>query len=296
MAQPAALKVVRRRAALGLSAVLLAVLGIVTPVGATIPTCLAAAGGHRVALVIEHGTGSQLVSCVWFSGDTISGADILKQSGVEYATTVYGGLGAAVCQIDAEPATYPPSCWTASSPYWTMFVARDGGPWTLSSLGITAQVFRDGDAEGFRYESQASGTVPPTAAGRCPPSPSPTAPQVPAPTASLLPVTTPAETSAPTGAPTRAPVPSDSPAVAAPSGTGSLAVAPTGGPSSPDPTTIAADPVSGTGAPAPPSSAPATEPVGSQAADVAGIWLVVAIVAILLIALGAHGRRRRHAR
>ena len=293
---PNTLRMARRRAALGLSAVLLAVLGAVAPVGATTPTCAAAEGSQRVALVIEHGNGSQIVTCIGFSGDTISGADVLKQSGVEYATTVYGGLGAAVCQIDVEPTSYPPSCWTASSPYWAVFVARGGGPWAPSSLGISAQVFRDGDAEGFRYESQTAGAVPPTAAGRCRPSPSPSARPGPVPTASPLPAATHTATSVPTRAPTRSPVPVGSPAAATPSGTASLDIAPTGGPSSLDLPTAPDDPARGVGASALPPTAPGTGSVGSSAADMAGAGLVVAVVAILLIALGFNARRRRRSR
>ena len=276
----------RRRVALGLSAVLLAVLSVVAPVGATTPTCAAADGTHRVALVIEHGDGSQLVRCVAFSENSISGADVLKRSGVEYATTVYGGLGAAVCQVDNEPASYPPSCWTSSSPYWAMFVARAGGPWALSSLGISAQVFRDGDAEGLRYESQTAGAIPPDAAGRCPTdaSPTPSAPPAPAPTASPLPSAARTTTAKPTVAPTRTPAQS---------------LAPTGQP------TAATDPSAVAGVSAAPSALSGPGPAGSSAgsspgsspanglANGLGPWLAVAAVVVLLLAAAVGARRRR---
>jgi hypothetical protein len=152
-------------------------------------TCDAASGSHHVALVVQHGDGSTASKCVSFSGASLTGEQVLEQSGVEYRTVDFGGLSAAVCQVDGEPALFPPTCWTSSSPFWELFVARKGGGWTWSSLGMSAQVFHDGDAEGFRYEAQ-SDQSPPKILGSCPsatptpnPTPKPTARPTPSPTA-----------------------------------------------------------------------------------------------------------------
>lgn len=172
------------------------------------PTCAEAAGVHHAALVVEHGNGATVTACVAFTEDSITGEQLLAMSRVQYATVDYPGLGQAVCQIDGEPPTYPPSCWTASSPYWAMDVSRGGGGWTQSGLGISTQTFRDGDAEGFRYEAQGSSATPPSPAGVCPP-PVATTP-APPPTAAPRPASVAAPTAPPAGTGTAAAAPASS--------------------------------------------------------------------------------------
>jgi hypothetical protein len=142
----------------------------------------AAASGDRVAVVVQHGNGTTLSRCVAFSGDSISGEQALAKSGIQAGTLPSGGFGVAVCQLDGEPASYPPSCWTGTSPFWALFVARGSGSWQYQSVGISSIVLHDGDALGFRYQSQSS-HAPPTIAGDCPdPTPPPTAKPTPRPT------------------------------------------------------------------------------------------------------------------
>jgi hypothetical protein len=153
------------------------VIGSAAKVGPSVAGCAEAASVHHAALVVEHGGGGVVTVCVAFSEDSITGGQLLARSGVEYATAY---SGQAVCQIDHEPpdGQVPPGCWTTSSPYWAMFVSRGGGSWSMSSLGFTSQTFRDGDAEGFRYEGQSDYTAPPSPHGVCPvatpPTPLPT--------------------------------------------------------------------------------------------------------------------------
>jgi hypothetical protein len=128
------------------------------------PTCVDAAWTHHAALVVEHSDGRVIRVCVGFDSETISGDQLLAVSGIEAATAGTAAFGKEVCQVDGEPATYPNTCWTTTSPYWVVFVSRAGGTWTASNLGVSSQVFADGDAEGFRYDPQ-SGPEPP------PPSP-----------------------------------------------------------------------------------------------------------------------------
>jgi hypothetical protein len=127
--------------------------------------------------VVEHENGSMVKTCVPFSEVQITGEQVLQRSGVEYSTQPYGGFGDAVCQIDYEPAQLTNNCFQDGK-YWAMFVSRGGGSWQSSSLGISSQTFRDGDAEGFRYESQSDSSTPPSPAGVCPPPIPATAPPV----------------------------------------------------------------------------------------------------------------------
>jgi hypothetical protein len=192
-------------------------------------TC-AAASGDRVAVVVQHANGTTLSRCVSFAGASITGEQALAASGIEAGTLPSGGFGVAVCQLDGEPASYPPSCWTGTSPFWAMFIARGGGSWQYSSVGVSSLVLHDGDALGFRYQSQSS-HAPPTSAGDCPdltppPTPKPTPRPTARPTVQPTPPSTPTASRAapPSAAPTDA-----APASEAPSGTLPAASAGDGG-------------------------------------------------------------------
>lgn len=131
-------------------------------------SCAAAATSHHAALVIEHGDGSVLRVCVGFNSATLTGEQILQASHVEYATVDYGALGKALCRVDMEPASYPPTCWSTTSPYWATFISHTDGTWAVAARGISNQTYGDGDAEGVRYDPQSGAPAPPPpAAGTC---------------------------------------------------------------------------------------------------------------------------------
>jgi hypothetical protein len=136
-----------------------------TKAGLSVAGCAQAATVHHAALVVDNPGAITVTRCVAFTEDSITGDQLLARSGVEYATAY---SGQAVCQINNQPAQYPATCWTSSSPYWAFYVSRGGGSWAFSNLGFASQTFRDGDAEGFRYEGQSDYSVPPSPAGVCP--------------------------------------------------------------------------------------------------------------------------------
>ncbi|HLY14084.1 MAG TPA: hypothetical protein VKR24_07015 [Candidatus Limnocylindrales bacterium] len=197
---------------------------------------------------------------------------------MEYRTVDFGGLSAAVCQVDSEPALFPPTCWTSSSPFWELFVARKGGGWTWSSLGMSAQVFHDGDAEGFRYEAQ-SDQLPPKILGSCPsatPTPNPTA----KPTARPTPNPTARPTAAASAGPATVPPPTLNP--------GEASSAPAPSPSQPPLGDVAgATATAGSSSDAGPTGSP--PPPGSNDGSPA---LPIAIAAIVGLAGLAVLRRR----
>jgi hypothetical protein len=164
-------RAVRIAVAAPLLAVLLTAGGIAVTHGhapGAVAPCAAATYAHRVALVVEHGNGQSLRECIGFDSATVTGEQILQASGIEFATVGYGSLGDAVCQIDHEPASYPSTCWTTTSPYWVSFVARGSGSWSTASQGVSSQTFGDGDAAGFRYDPQTGGAPAPVSpAGAC---------------------------------------------------------------------------------------------------------------------------------
>jgi hypothetical protein len=154
-------------------------------IGPAAPLCAKAASSHRVGLLVEHGDGRAVRRCVGFDTPTATALDVLQASGLEVGISSYGGgLGAAVCQIDNEPATYPPGCFTSTGLYWVLFVSHAGGAWANSNLGASNLTITNGDDIGFRYDSQTGADPPPPSpAGTCPvvtPPPAPT--RTPAPT------------------------------------------------------------------------------------------------------------------
>jgi hypothetical protein len=190
-------------------------IGVATSVagsGPAAPLCAQAAALHHVGLVVEHGDGQVIRRCVGFDSATATALAVLQASGLEVGTAAYGGgLGAAVCQIDNEPATYPPGCFTASGSYWVLFVSHSGGAWVNSDLGASTEKVAAGDDVGFRFDSQTGAALPPASpAGTCPAATPP-----------------PARTAAPSARPTASPRTAASAPSAPPSrSAGSLPTAP----------------------------------------------------------------------
>lgn len=190
-----------------LAAAVVCGLAIAVPTGPAHPACVRAAGEHHVALVVEHGDGRVVTACVAFTGGMITGEQILNASGIEWGAADYGSLGKAVCQVDHEPATYPPNCLQAGHPYWATFLARGGGGWSTTPYGVSRQTYVDGDAAGLRYDPPTGSPAAPPPPGPCPPPPLPPAP--PANSALSTAPPTPGGVSAP------APAPADSSASSA---------------------------------------------------------------------------------
>ncbi|MBA4180730.1 MAG: hypothetical protein C0506_09100 [Anaerolinea sp.] len=128
----------------------------------------AARADGEAGLVIQHGDGSVDTYCVAFSGDSITGKDLLKR--VNIPTEDYGGL---VCAIGTNPAE---GCFGASSfdsctckysgsgTYWAYFTASYGKSWVYSALGFTQAKAKDGDLQAWRWGRGGanSAPVPPT--------------------------------------------------------------------------------------------------------------------------------------
>jgi hypothetical protein len=261
-------RLLRITLALPVLAVGLGAASSVARLGPAVPLCVQAASSHRVGLVVEHGDGRVIRRCVGFGTATATALAVLQGSGLEVGISSYGGgLGAAVCQIDNEPATYPPGCFTATGSYWVLFLSRAGGGWAVSSLGASNVTVANGDDIGFRYDPQ-TGADPP------PPSPAGTCPTV-------------------TPPPARTPTPAAR-ATPPPRATSSPAAATTSRPATPRPTTT---PASGVLGRVTPGATPA--PVGAlrAASDRPGVNVGLLLAAVgaggLVGVLGARSLRRR---
>jgi len=293
------------------------------PVGAQSP--------HHAALVVDFGDGRVVVRVVAFSGDTISGAELLQQSGLDVAVMVNVGGAAALCAVEGVGCAPTPQecfCQCRGSPcrYWGYFHLQDGA-WVYAGMGAASHDLRDGDVDGWVWgdgavppplltwdeiwarSGAAQPTVPPPAATTAPPPP---ATAVPPPTAAptAYPATrapgtaVPPATGAPTAYPvTRAPGTAVPPATAAPT---APAATPTPETALPTRTLAPARPsmVPTTGMPIAATAPAAVSPVGGQetplpaAAGAGGRipWGSLAAfggIAALLVGLGLWVRRRR---
>jgi hypothetical protein len=264
------------------------------------PVAVAAAAGdcpaaaHHAEVVFEHANGASLAVCVGFAAPTISGVDLIRQTGIEVDMQQYGGAGEAVCQLDNEPQPVPGNCF-GTSHYWALFVSSRCAGWQYAASGISSQDFSDGDLEGFHFVPQ-SGTrgPPPGPGGSCPPiaastpAPTPVPPTSPPATAASV-----HATSAPAPSSSRPATPTASPSTAAQPTAASSAAASTAAAVAAIPTRsdtpstqppIAAGPLRRTG------EAPAPAPSGAP------LWawaLGGLVVAGLAISLGVRTMRRR---
>jgi hypothetical protein len=264
------------------------------PVAVTAAAGDCPAAAHHAEVVVEHANGTSLAVCVGFAAPTISGVDLIRQTGIEVDMQQYGGAGEAVCQLDNEPQPVPGNCF-GTSRYWALFVSSRCGGWQYASSGISSQDFSDGDLEGFHYVPQ-SGTPgpPPGPGGNCPPIAATTPAATPVPPTSSPPTAAPAHVTAapapsssrsatPTPFPSTAAQPTAAPSDAA-STTAAVAAIPTRSDTAATQPPIAAGPLRRTG------DAPAPAPSGAPpwAWALAGL-----VVAGLAISLGVRTVRRR---
>jgi len=136
---------------------------------------------HRAGLVVVHGDGRVVTRCVTFEGESITGADLLRRSGLPVVLSVFGGMGEAVCAIDGEGCPAEDcfcQCKGGACAYWTYSHLQPDGTWSISVVGAGAWRLRDGDVDGWVW---GDGSVTPPSLSfdeicGASPSPSPTSP------------------------------------------------------------------------------------------------------------------------
>ena len=162
----------RAPASAGLAGLLFGLLSLAACGGSPAP---AAAGGgcaggsqpHHAYLVVEHLSGRTVDRCVGFSGPTIAGDQLMKESGVVFSTQHFS-FGDAVCSMDREPAAFD-TCLPQNAPYWALWTEKAGAGWQQAQVGYAAVQLADGDALGWRYtpatDQNPSPPPPPVRAG-----------------------------------------------------------------------------------------------------------------------------------
>lgn len=142
----------------------------------------------RAGLVVTFGDGTTVTRCVEFEGEEISGADLLQASGLSLVFSRYGGLGGAVCRIEAEGCADPGDCFCqckgGECRYWSYYRLNEEGAWEYSQVGPSSRRLGDGDVDGWAWGSGKVGAGPTPASYTfeeiCPP-PTATPPPLPSP-------------------------------------------------------------------------------------------------------------------
>lgn len=106
---------------------------------------------NRAGLVVVHGDGTVETRCVGFAEETLSGYDLLAQSGLALRSEVTS-MGQTICALDNEGCDESSTCFCQcqSSPciYWSYW-QLDGETWRYASLGAGSTTLRDGAVEGW---------------------------------------------------------------------------------------------------------------------------------------------------
>ena len=121
----------------------------------TAPGTAAQAAENRAGLVVQFPDDSTQTFCLTFSGDTISGLDLLSESGLPLKVEAFGGLGAQICQIGPTGCDYPNQACACQSygtngVYWSYHHLQDG-KWKASIVGAGSYRVHPGDVEGWAW-------------------------------------------------------------------------------------------------------------------------------------------------
>lgn len=120
---------------------------------------VAADGPNRAAIVVTFSEGHSESRCVEFSEPEISGAELLRRSGLPVVASSQAG-GAAICQIGDVGCANPNDCFCkchgGSCQYWAYYALEDG-QWQYASAGSSLRKLHDGDVDGWAWGSGSIG-------------------------------------------------------------------------------------------------------------------------------------------
>ncbi len=188
---------------------------------------------NHAGLVIRFGNGSVTTACVQFTSESVSGAELLRLSGMNVIVDPESGFGEAICKISVGPNSdgcdFPLDecfcqCQGVNCVYWAYYHLK-GGAWEYSGKGPSNYRVRNGDVEGWawgpgNYYGGGSDVEPPVIPFDqiCIPTPTPTPEPTDTPAATntptFTPTPTPTRTLTPTPTHTFTPTPTDTPTLA----------------------------------------------------------------------------------
>mgnify|MGYP000073560829 CR=1 FL=1 len=112
---------------------------------------------NRAGLVVQFAGGQTRSYCLAFTGESISGLDLLRKSGLPVITEQYGSMGGMVCKIGGEGCNYPGEACACKSYgpggiYWNYHHLREG-VWKTSSVGAAAYRVKPGEVDGWAWSA-----------------------------------------------------------------------------------------------------------------------------------------------
>ena len=115
----------------------------------------------EAGLVIQNGANVETY-CVPFKGDSINGADLLKNVNIPVARV--GDLVCAVGNVGCFGASDYDSCtckYAATGTYWAYFSLTYGQAWVYSGLSFALLKSKDGDMQAWRWGPGGANSAPP---------------------------------------------------------------------------------------------------------------------------------------
>ncbi len=148
-----------RLTSLVLWGLVIALAGIVAGTGASSGQDL-----NHADLVIVFPDGRVETRCVLFEEEEISGAELLRRSGLSIVFSGTAGFGEGVCRIDDTGCSDPGSCYCQCSggdcAYWAYFGLADD-EWRYQNVGPSQRMIRNSDSDAWVWG--AGGGPPPVA-------------------------------------------------------------------------------------------------------------------------------------
>ncbi len=128
------------------------------------PASAVAQAQYRAGLVVDFGDGNVVVRVVSFSEESISGAELLRRSGLDVGLLVNVGGSVALCAVQGIGCSPTPQdcfcqCKGNGCHYWSYFYLKDGA-WVYAERGSAGRQVGDGDVDAWVWGD--GRTLPPT--------------------------------------------------------------------------------------------------------------------------------------
>ncbi len=105
---------------------------------------------RRAALVIDHGDGSRMTRVVEFSGESLTGLQLLQRSGLEVITHETS-FGTSICAIGGEGQPAEDCFGDPDGRYWGLNILGEDNTWRASEVGVSDCVVVDNSVLGFIF-------------------------------------------------------------------------------------------------------------------------------------------------
>lgn len=103
----------------------------------------------KAALVIDHNDGNRVVQVVEFFGETLTGMQLLRKSGLNLVTAE-GSHGIEICAIDNEGQSAEDFINNPQSVYWVLNLLDENDEWQASMTGTNSAIVHNNTVHGYK--------------------------------------------------------------------------------------------------------------------------------------------------